>query len=183
MLKNIKLKNFLETLSDLEKQDLVDRIKKCALGSKDEPIEIFYGLDVEDLETYKDKEESSLLAIYENRIIDELFQDQDQYEEYMESDYDEATEGLYEVIENNIGYNINYFSPIKENEFLDFTRELNLENDIDDLKEVYLDILKGVFENHKHINEILALGKMYIDALYSEGEKNIDNFYIEYNRF
>lgn len=178
-----KITSFLETLSDIEKQDLADELKMCALGSKKEPIELFYDVDVEDLQNYKDREENCLVAIYENRIMDELMQDPDEYDEYMETEYDEENDDLYDVIESVLRYNLNYFSPIKETEFRSFTEEINLDGQIEDFKEIYMDILKSKFEGHKSLDQILALGNIYINALYSKDEQEINNFYAEFNRF
>lgn len=183
-LKSKKIKNFLEKLTDDEKQTLVDELKMFALGYKKEPRFLFENLDVEDLENYPEQEENFIIQMYENRILDLALQDADEYAEYMESEYDKKIDGLYEVIEGLTRFNVNAFSPLEESDFRAFSEEIDLDDeDIDNYKKIYLEFLKDRFEDHEYLDEILTLGTIYINSLYSEDDQELDNFYAEFNRF
>ena len=177
------LVNFLNNLTEAEKQNLTDELKMLALDHKT-GNRFLLDMSVEDLENYVEQEEDCLIKIYENMIVDEIFQDRDTYEEYMESEYDEEEQGLYDVIEEVLRYNISAYSPIQESNFRFFSEEIGLTNEnIDNFKEIYLELLKDKFEDNEYLNEILTLGAIYINALYSEDEQEIDNFCTEFNRF
>lgn len=129
--------------------------------------------------------ETSLFAIFRNRIIDELKQSDYCNYEIEEDEEDEDKEGFLEIIQDFISSkNLEtYLGKSKDLELREMVESIYDYEDIKEviqyLKQCYLRILKNEIFKEEFTGEIKKIGNSYITALLSENPRKELNKFLE----